>query len=157
MLAGAGVAGARRPTGRGGPPSDGRTIVEVASGDDRFDTLVTALEATGLAATLDGNRQFTVFAPTDDAFDNVDVDALLNDLDGLEDILKLHVVPGRRNAASITGSDRVPTLLGETVAVDGTVLNDGQARIVDTNIRASNGFIHAIDDTDVDGAGVLLP
>ncbi|OYR83302.1 hypothetical protein DJ84_08365, partial [Halorubrum ezzemoulense] len=68
----------------------------------------------------------------------------------LTDVLTYHVVPGRRKANSIVNADSVPTLNGATVDVDGTVLNDGQAEIVETNIEASNGVIHVID-------GVLLP
>jgi len=60
------------------PPSEGETIVDVASGDDRFTILVEALGKAGLVGALDGNRQLTVLAPTNDAFGD-----LLDDLGGL--------------------------------------------------------------------------
>ena len=137
------------------PPSEGDTIVDVASGDDRFSILVEALAEAGLVGALDGNRQLTVVAPTDEAFKQ-----LLDDLgiskaellarDDLAQILLYHVIPGRRNAASVTSSSKLPTLNGAKIDVDGTDLNGDRADIVDTNIEASNGLIHAID-------GVLLP
>ena len=145
-LGGVGTAAAR-----GGPPSEGDTIVDVASGDDRFETLVAAVQEAGLVDALSGNKQLTVFAPTDKAFgelgitkDNVDK------VDGLANILLYHVTNGRRNSNSVVNAPQIEMLNGETVAVDGTELNDGQAEIVDTDIPASNGVIHVID-------GVLLP
>jgi uncharacterized surface protein with fasciclin (FAS1) repeats len=144
------------------PPRDGETIADIASNDDRFTILVEALGEAGLVATLDGNRQLTVFAPTNTAFENllrvlgISKDELL-ERDDLAEILTYHVAPGRRDAESVTTSDRVPTLNGAKIDVDGTVLNSGQATIVETNIKASNGYIHAINGDNVDGAGVLLP
>ena len=146
-LGGVGAASAR------GPPSEGDTIVDVAVAADGFDVLVAAVKEAGLVDALSGNRQLTVFAPTDEAFnaagitvdnvDEVDDEFLLN-------VLTYHVVPGRRDAESITGSSKVPTLNGALVNVDGTDLNGDQADIVATNIEASNGIVHVID-------GVLLP
>ena len=140
---------------QGGPPSAGDTLVDVATEADDFDVLVAALEETGLDEALSGNRQLTVFAPTDDAFAalaeelEVEVEDLL-ELPNLTDILLYHVTNGRRFARSVVRSPRINMLNGETVRVDETILNDGQAEIVDTDIKASNGVIHIID-------GVLLP
>ncbi len=135
-----------------GPPSDGDTIVDVAASDDRFETLVAAVGAAGLVDTLSGNRQLTVFAPTDDAFAQalgVDASTVVDlPTDVLVDVLTYHVSPGRRNAESVTTSDGLPTLNGERIAVDGVVLNPGradEAEIVVTDVPASNGIIHAID------------
>ena len=152
-VVGVGTASAR-------PPRDGDTIVDVAiavnsSGPfaGQFDTLIAAVLEAGLAGALSGNRQLTVFAPTDEAFktlgitpDNVDT---LDD-EFLTDVLLYHVVPGRRRERSIVNTRGVPTLNGARVAVDGTSLNDGQANIIVTDIAASTGFVHAID-------GVLQP
>ncbi|ELZ48042.1 hypothetical protein C465_10042 [Halorubrum distributum JCM 9100] len=146
LLGGVGAAAAK-------PPSQGDTIVDVAVAADGFDVLVAAVQEAGLVDTLSGNRQLTVFAPTDEAFDAAGITAdNVGDVDDefLTDVLTYHVVPGRRKANSIVNADSVPTLNGATVDVDGTVLNDGQAEIVETNIEASNGVIHVID-------GVLLP
>jgi uncharacterized surface protein with fasciclin (FAS1) repeats len=148
LLGGVGAAAAK-------PPSEGDTIVDVAVAADDFDVLVAAVQDAGLVDALSGNRQLTVFAPTDEAFGEA-LDALgvggLDDIDDetLAEILTYHVVPGRRKAKSIVNADSVPTLNGAKVAVDGTDLNGGQAEIVATDISASNGFVHVID-------GVLLP
>jgi uncharacterized surface protein with fasciclin (FAS1) repeats len=151
LLGGVGAAAAK-------PPSEGDTIVDVAVAADDFDVLVAAVQEAGLVDALSGNRQLTVFAPTDDAFEALGVTAdNVGDVDfeaavgaSLAEILTYHVVPGRRKEKSIVGEDQVPTLNGAKVAVDGIDLNDGQAEIVATDIEASNGFVHVID-------GVLLP
>jgi uncharacterized surface protein with fasciclin (FAS1) repeats len=146
LLGGVGAAAAK-------PPSQGDTIVDVAVAADGFDVLVAAVQEAGLVETLSGNRQLTVFAPTDEAFNAAGITAdNVGDVDDefLTDVLTYHVVPGRRTANSIVDADSVPTLNGAKVAVDGTGLNGDQADIVATNIEASNGIIHVID-------GVLLP
>ena len=144
LLGGVGAATAK-------PPSQGDTIVDVAVAADGFDVLVAAVKEAGLVDTLSGNRQLTVFAPTDEAFEAAGITAdNVDEVDGLGDVLTYHVVPGRRKAASIVDADSVPTLNGAKIDVDGTDLNGDQADIVDTNIEASNGFIHVID-------GVLQP
>jgi len=146
LLGGVGAAAAK-------PPSQGDTIVDVAVAADGFDVLVAAVQEAGLVDTLSGNRQLTVFAPTDEAFNDAGITAdNVGDVDDefLTNVLTYHVVPGRRKANSIVNADSVPTLNGAKVDVDGTDLNGDQADIVDTNIEASNGFIHVID-------GVLQP
>jgi uncharacterized surface protein with fasciclin (FAS1) repeats len=153
-LGGVGTASARKRRGASGDD----TIVDIAVEADDFNVLVAAVTEAGLVDTLSGNRQLTVFAPTDDAFDKLGVTAdNVGDVDfeaavgaSLTEILTYHVTPGRRYAASIVNAPRFNTLNGADVAVDGTVLNDGQATIVDTDIEASNGVVHVID-------GVLLP
>ncbi|MDT3435644.1 fasciclin domain-containing protein [Haloarcula sp. 1CSR25-25] len=140
------------------PPSEGDTIVDVAVAADGFDVLVAAVQEAGLVDTLSGNRQLTVFAPTDDAFGALGVTAdNVGEFDfeaefgaSLTEILTYHVTPGRRDAESVTTSSELPTLNGAKIDVDGTDLNGDQADIVATNIEPSNGIIHVID-------GVLLP
>jgi uncharacterized surface protein with fasciclin (FAS1) repeats len=132
--------------------------VDVAVEADGFDVLVAAVQEAGLVDALSGNRQLTVFAPTDGAFGELGVTAdNVGDVDfeaavgaSLANVLTYHVVPGRRKAQSIVTSDGVPTLNGARVDVDGTDLNGDQADIVATDIEASNGIVHVID-------GVLLP
>ena len=136
------------------------TIVDVAASNPNFSTLVSAVEAAGLAETLAGEGPFTVFAPTNDTFAKLPagtVESLLQpaNKDQLTGILTYHVVPGEVMAADVTAGD-VTTVNGApfTVATDGgVVITDGQggtANVVQTDIVASNGVIHVID-------AVLLP
>ena len=111
LLGGVGTAAAS-------PPSEGDTIVDVAVAAGDFDVLVAAVQEAGLVDALSGNRQLTVFAPTDAAFGaladelGVDVEDLL-ELDNLEEILTYHVTPGRRDAETATDGD--VDLAGELV------------------------------------------
>lgn len=131
-------------------------IVEVAVGAGSFTTLVAAVEAAGLVETLQGEGPFTVFAPTDEAFAALPeglVDALLmeENIGVLEQILLYHVVPAEVFAADVTTGD-VTTVEGSTIAVevgDQVTLN-GTATVVTTDVEASNGVIHVIDQ-------VILP
>ena len=129
------------------PASAQPDIVGVAAGNDDFETLVAAVQAAGLVETLQGEGPFTVFAPTDDAFALVDEDALQSLLrpenrDRLTAILTYHVVPGRFSAAELAQIDEVRTVNGQTLQI-GRRVND--ARLVTTDIEASNGVVHVID------------
>jgi uncharacterized surface protein with fasciclin (FAS1) repeats len=133
------------------------SITEIAVADGRFTTLVTALEAAGLAETLAGDGEFTVFAPTDDAFAALPedtVESLLQDpMGALKDILLYHVTIGGFPAESVVMLDPAPMLQGQTVSirlVDGEVYLNDSVKVIITDIEASNGIIHVID-------GVLLP
>lgn len=147
-LAGVGTSAAAGRGPRRGASGD-QTIVDIAAGNDDFETLVFALQATGLDEVLASeDDQFTVFAPTDAAFEGVDTSGLTTE--ELANVLLYHVTDGRRYAASVVNAPEVEMLNGGTVSVDGTTLNGGQAEITATNIEANNGVIHVID-------GVLLP
>ena len=139
------------------PPSDEEptgTIVDVALASDDFNTLVAALQATGLDATLaDESGTFTVFAPTDAAFALLGEDtinALLGDTDTLSDILLYHVVAGSAvdslTALTLAGGD-VEMANGDLapIALTENGLTIGGAWIVMTDIPATNGVIHVID------------
>jgi uncharacterized surface protein with fasciclin (FAS1) repeats len=128
------------------------TIVEVAAGNPDFSTLVTAVKAADLAETLSGKGPFTVFAPTNDAFEKLPagtLDTLLEDPDGaLADILKLHVIGGAvdSKAAIAAAGGNVDALGGPiSVALDGDNLVVGGATVVTADLKASNGIIHVID------------
>lgn len=137
-------------------------IVTVASNAGTFNTLVAAVKASGLADTLQNDGPFTVFAPTDAAFAKLprgSIDALLADNDKLKAVLTYHVVPGSLMASDIVkmGGGEVETVNGESVRVtlrDGTVFIDG-AKVVSTNIIASNGIIHVIDAVIVPGPAAV--
>ncbi len=140
-------------------------IVAVASGDDQFSTLVAAVQAAELVETLQGEGPFTVFAPTNTAFEALPEGALAGLLepenkDQLAGILTYHVVAGEVDAATLTeaisnaegGTYTVPTVNGgelTAAVVDGkVVLTDAQgntATVVATDVAASNGVIHVID------------
>ncbi len=139
----------------GGVQSGHETVVDIAVADGRFETLVAAVTAAGLAETLTGKGPFTVFAPTDDAFAALPegtVEALLNDIPALTDILLYHVVSGEVMAAEVVNLSSADTVLGEPLSIsveDGKVMvND--AEVIITDIEAANGVIHVIDS-------VLLP
>lgn len=132
------------------------TIVDVASGNPDFSTLVAAVGAAGLVETLSGEGPFTVFAPTNDAFAALPaglVDKLLlpENKDVLTQILTYHVVSGAVMAADVVAGD-VPSVEGSNIAVttnDGGVQVNG-ANVTTADIVASNGVIHVID-------AVILP
>ena len=140
------------------------TVVEVAQGNADFSTLVTAVTAADLGGTLGGAGPFTVFAPTNAAFEKVPAatrDTLLSPAGkaDLTKILTYHVVPGRVDAATLTqqitdggGSAALTTVEGGVLTarvVDGAVTltdeNGGVSRVVQADVPASNGVIHAID------------
>jgi len=131
-------------------------IVEVALEAGSFETLAAALTAAGLVETLQGEGPFTVFAPTDAAFDALPegvLDALLleENRDLLISILTYHVVAGQVLAADVTTGD-VTSLESSAISIDtadGVVLN-GTATVTAADVLASNGVIHVID-------AVILP
>jgi uncharacterized surface protein with fasciclin (FAS1) repeats len=132
-----------------------RDIIDIAVADGRFTTLVTAVKAADLVETLKGEGPFTVFAPTDDAFAKLPagtVEGLLQDIPTLKNILLYHVVPGKVMAADVVKLKSADTALGKSVAI--AVMDDhvmvSTAKVVITDIEASNGVIHVID-------GVILP
>lgn len=135
-------------------------IVETAVAAGDFTTLAAAVEAAGLTETLQGEGPFTVFAPTDAAFEaaladlDMTAEELLADTEALASILTYHVVSGEVPASDVVALDgqEVETVNGETVeiSIDGeTVMVDG-ATVVQPDVFASNGVIHVIDS-------VLLP
>jgi uncharacterized surface protein with fasciclin (FAS1) repeats len=133
----------------------GQTIVDVAVQND-FTTLVAAVQAAGLVETLEGDGPFTVFAPTDEAFAALPegtLEALLEDPEALAEILTYHVVSGEVFAADVVGLDSATTVQGQDIAievVDGGVVLNGSANVVATDVPASNGVVHVIDQ-------VILP
>lgn len=123
-------------------------IVDTAVAAGSFTTLVTAVKAAGLVDTLKGPGPFTVFAPSDEAFAKVPKDqlnALLADKKKLTAVLTYHVVPGKIMAKDVKAGP-VKTVEGESAMLktDGGPRIDN-ARIVATDIVASNGVIHVID------------
>ena len=128
-------------------------LVTVLSGDERFSTLVTAIQEAGLVETLQGEGPFTVFAPTNDAFAALpegELDALLADPEVLQRVLSYHVAEGEMMAQDMTDGT-ITTVEGTNLDVttaDGIRFNNAAA--TEPDIMASNGVIHVIDS-------VLLP
>jgi len=127
-----------------------RNIVRTAAAAGQFKTLIALLEKAGLAGTLEAKGPFTVFAPTDAAFAEVPkatLAALGRDRAKLRAVLLYHVLAGRVTAAGLVKHRSVRTLEGQSLTVrvrHGTVTIGG-ARIIETNIAASNGVIHVIN------------
>lgn len=132
--------------------SKSKDIVDVASSAGSFNTLVAAVKAAGLVETLKGEGPYTVFAPTDEAFAKLPEGTVENLLkpenrEKLRAILTYHVVPGKVTAKQVVKLSEAKTAQGQLVSIrtsDGAVMVD-EARVVQTDIKASNGVIHVID------------
>jgi len=132
------------------------TLMDIVSTaiDAGFDTLVTALTAADLVGTLQGEGPFTVFAPTDEAFAELNqtwLTDLLEDVDNLTKVLTYHVVSGKVMSSDLENGT-VTTLEGSniTIAVDGTNITVNSVLVTTADIECSNGVIHIIGE-------VLLP
>jgi uncharacterized surface protein with fasciclin (FAS1) repeats len=134
-----------------------KDIVDTAVAAGSFKTLAKALQAADLVETLKGKGPYTVFAPTDEAFGKLPEETL-NDLlkpenkQKLQRILTYHVVPGRVASADVVKLRSAKAVSGDTIDIKangGSVMVDG-ARVVKTDVQASNGVIHVIDS-------VILP
>ncbi len=134
-----------------------QSIVGVAKDAGQFGTLLAAAKAAGLAEALSGEGQFTVFAPTDEAFGKLPegtVEDLLEkeNLNDLASILKYHGVQGRVFSDEVLTKESIATLEGDMLKVsikDGKLMVN-EAGVIETGIDASSGAIHVIDH-------VLLP
>ncbi|MFZ4815209.1 MAG: phosphate ABC transporter substrate-binding protein PstS family protein [Phototrophicaceae bacterium] len=128
-----------------------QTIVEIAAGNEDFSTLVAAVTAAGLAETLSGG-EFTVFAPTNEAFDalfaatGLTVEDLVANTDLLTTVLTYHVVAGTVLSTDLVAGE-VASVEGSplTVHIDDMGVMIDQANVVTADIVASNGVIHVID------------
>jgi uncharacterized surface protein with fasciclin (FAS1) repeats len=135
----------------GSKAAGSKDIVAVASGAGSFNTLVAALKAAGLVETLQGSGPFTVFAPSDEAFAKLPkgtVEELLKpeNKEKLASVLTYHVVPGKVTSAEVK-TMKAKTVNGQSLDVkvsDAGVMVD-KAKVVKTDIPASNGVIHVID------------
>ena len=137
-------------------PAKAKDIVDTAVAA-KFNTLVAAVKAGGLVDTLKGDGPFTVFAPTDEAFDALPegtVASLLKPENKakLQAILKYHVVAGKITAAEVTKIDEAKTVEGSKIQIKtkgGNVMINN-AKVVKADVMCSNGVVHVINK-------VLLP
>jgi uncharacterized surface protein with fasciclin (FAS1) repeats len=132
---------------------EAKTIVDIAAGNEDFSTLVAAVKAAGLVETLSGKGPFTVFAPTNAAFEKIDKGTLTDLLkeenkEKLTAILTYHVVAGEVKAADVVKLHDAKTVNGKMIEIetkDGNVMLNGKSKVVKTDIVGSNGVIHVID------------
>jgi transforming growth factor-beta-induced protein len=130
----------------------GNTIIDVAAANGQFKTLLAAVDAAGLTATLKSAGPFTLFAPNDHAFAVLPQETIASLLKpenkkALTDILTYHVTPGSLTAAQVLASAELSTVNGKKSRiqlVNGRPFINGAA-IKITDIRTSNGIIHVID------------
>ena len=126
------------------------TIVEIAVNTEGFSTLVAAVKAADLVDTLNSPGEFTVFAPTDDAFAKLPpgtVQTLVQNPPQLARILKYHVVPGKLKQADLSKLDSVTSVEGSPISLDFTEnFEVKNATVVAADIEADNGIIHVIDN-----------
>jgi uncharacterized surface protein with fasciclin (FAS1) repeats len=132
-----------------------KDIVETAAGAPQFSTLVSLVKKAGLVGTLSGKTSYTVFAPTNAAFAKVPkktLGDLASDKAMLKKVLLYHVLPGKVPASKVLKTKSATTAEGSkvTFSVKGKNAFVNDAKITQTDIRASNGIIHAINR-------VLLP
>ena len=128
-----------------------KDIVDIAAGNDDFETLVAAVTAADLVDTLKGDGPFTVFAPTDAAFEQLPagtVEELLKpeNKDQLVALLSYHVVPGKVLSSDLVDGMKAATVQGSevTVSIEGGAMID-DAKVIQADIEAENGVIHVID------------
>ncbi len=134
-------------------PKASADIVDTAVAAGSFTTLVAAVKAAGLVDTLKAPGPYTVFAPTDAAFAKLPpgtVEGLLKPENKaqLVAVLTYHVVPAKVTAAQVSGrKSQVATVQGQTISVDGTGggVRVNEARVIQADVPASNGVIHAVD------------
>ncbi|WP_425389889.1 fasciclin domain-containing protein [Ekhidna sp.] len=128
-----------------------KNIVELAVGTESLSTLVTAVKAAGLVETLSGEGPFTVFAPTNEAFNNLP-DGVLESLlkpenkDKLTAVLTYHVVAAKVMSTDLKEGMKAGTVQGDKITVslkNGAKIND--ANVAAADIKASNGVVHVID------------
>ncbi|MDD4248590.1 MAG: fasciclin domain-containing protein [Methanosarcina sp.] len=136
-------------------PPEGKDLIETATQAGNFTTLLAALNATNLTDTLKGEGPYTVFAPTDEAFaalPNGTVEGLLNDTEGLKNILLYHVAGEKLMATDVVNMTNITTLQGSELPVNVTEegVFVGKAKITMQDVETSNGIIHVID-------AVLIP
>ena len=131
-------------------------LIETAANAGKFNTFLKAVEAAGLTETFKGDKQFTIFAPTDEAFARLSettLGALLKpeNVERLKAVLSYHVLPGKMMSTEMGKKADVPTLLGQTLKIESSnALRINNVNIQKPDLEATNGVLHIINS-------VLMP
>ncbi|RCS58116.1 fasciclin domain-containing protein [Parvibium lacunae] len=146
LVVGAGLLAAGCATG---PDNTPKNLVDTAASAGQFNILSQAIKQAGLEETLKGTGPFTVFAPTDAAFNKIpkaQLDKLLADKEALKNVLTFHVLPGKVMSKAVTNAS-VKTVNGANVTVSrsGDFVGYDDALVTKADIEATNGVIHVID------------
>jgi len=127
-----------------------KDIVDTAIEAKSFSTLLTAVKQAGLVDALKGQGPYTLFAPTDEAFAKIPEDklqALLKDKEALTAVLTYHVIPANVTADQVVNLTSAKTLQGQSISIDtSNGVKVDNANVIKTDIMASNGVIHVIDE-----------
>lgn len=135
---------------------DGTTsVLEIVTSEPQLSTLASVVAATGLDEVLMQRGSYTIFAPTNDAFEAVPagvLESLLADPNALRGVVSYHVVPGALVAANVVQGQAATTLFGEDIDFDGATIIAGlnSANITTVDLMGTNGVVHLIDS-------VILP
>ncbi|HEX6602697.1 MAG TPA: fasciclin domain-containing protein [Solirubrobacterales bacterium] len=153
LVAAAAIAVLALPASATAAPS--KNIVETAAAAPQYSTLVSLVKKAGLVGVLSGKTNYTVFAPTNAAFNKVPkktLNELASDKAMLKKVLLYHVLPGKAPASKVLKMKSATTAEGSkvTFSVRGKNAFVNDAKITKTDIRCSNGIIHSIN-------AVLLP
>lgn len=139
------------PATTSAPMEATKDIVATAQATPDLSTLVSAVKAAGLVETLQGKGPYTVFAPTNEAFDALGADTLktltTTKTDDLKTILLNHTVAGSVMAADLSDGQKIETVGGKTltVSIDGDTVKIGDATVTQPDVETSNGVVHVID------------
>jgi uncharacterized surface protein with fasciclin (FAS1) repeats len=151
LLAAALLSSAALLQGCGGDTS-GSAIPNIAEETKDLSTLVEALKAAGLVSTLEGSGPFTVFAPTNDAFDalpfkGAELTYLLHSKDKLTEVLEYHVASGDVTSGDLKNGEKLKMLMGgnTTITITNKSVMINNANVTTPNVKASNGVVHIID------------
>lgn len=132
-----------------------KNLLDTATSNKDFSTLVDAIKRAHLEDALKGNKEYTVFAPNNEAFDKMskeEFQEILQNEKELQNILKYHLIPGKVWSKDIEDKE-YKTVQGENIRVNtkkgGVKVND--SNVIKTDIETSNGIIHVIDEPLVPG------
>jgi len=134
------------------PPTHPKTIPEIAIETKDLYILVKALKAADLVDTLSGAGPFTVFAPTNEAFEKLGHEVLWSlfkpeNKAKLAEVLEYHVAAGKVLSSALKNDEKIPTLEKDsvTVTIDGKTVKINKATVTTADVEASNGVVHIID------------